>query len=179
MNIEPLIHSESEKVMIEFEKRFIESKGKPFAENGTEYHMVLRVNSESHQGMHVRLVHAIQSPRQGIRFDCNLPLHANGVTGQALVFWRDTVPSEFDIACSPDSDIVIRNVWDNGDGVEQSWHAGGAMIVKNDGNIIILRANSTLSNDRCEDLVVELSWLDGGPQETMKKISWFSRLFGC
>ncbi len=163
--------------MIEFEKRFIENKGKPFAENGTEYHMVLRSNSEFHHGLHVRFVRAIKSPRQGIRLDCNSPLHVNGVAGQSFVFWQDSAPTEFNVACSPNSDIVARNVWDNGDGVEQSWHAGGAMIVENADGMIRIHANSTLANDRCDDLVVELSWLDEVPRDDSKKTSWFSRLF--
>lgn len=164
--------------MIEFEKRFIENKGKPFSENGTKYYMVLRVNSGAHQGMRVRFVHAIETPLQGIRMDSNSLLHINGASGRTFVFWRNSAPSEFDLACSPGSEISIRNVWDNGDGVEQSWHAGGAMIVENNDDLIRIRANSTLSNDRCDDLIVELSWLSDVPHDAQKKTSWLSRLLG-
>ena len=164
--------------MIEFEKRFIENAGKPFVENGTEYHMVFRINSGAHHGIHIRFVRAIKSPRQGIRLDCNSPLYANGAAGQSFVFWQNSAPFEFTVACAPGSDITVRNVWDNGDGVEQSWHAGGAMVVKEDSKVILIRANSTLSNDRCDDLVVEFSWIDIRPQDALKKTSWLSRLFG-
>ena len=164
--------------MIEFEKRFIENRGKPFSENGTKYYMVLRVNSGNHHGIHVRFVHAIGNPRQGIRMDCDSSLGTNGTNGQSFVFWQDSAPSEFSITCSPNSNIVVRNVWDNGDGVEQSWHAGGAMIVEEADNLIRIHANSTLANDRCDDLVVELSWLITPPQEVSKKTSWLSRIFG-
>lgn len=163
--------------MIEFEKKFIESKGKPFVENGTKYHMVLSLKTGRHQGIRVRILKGIEHPRQGIRFDSESSLQANGVRGSSLVFWRKSAPSEFDVGCSPNSDIDIRNVWDHGDGVEQSWHAGGAMIVEEEGDVIRIRANSTLLNDKCEDLIVELSWLDVLPQKDSKKPSWLARLF--
>lgn len=165
--------------MIEFEKRFFESKGGAFVENGTKYHMSISVNSGPHLGMHVRFMQAIKKPRQGIRFDSNSLLQSQGISSNSFVFWRNTAPAEFNIGCAANSNISIRNVWAYEDGVEHSWHAGGAMIVEEEANLIRIRANSTLLNDLCEDLVIEISWLNDFPQDVLKKTSWFSRLLGC
>ncbi len=163
--------------MIAFEQQFAASGGKPFSVDNTEYRMVFRVNSCNHKGIRVKFGECVKSPTQGIRFDSEGALTCHGKTNRAFVFWRGTAPDEFEIGCSTDADITIRNVWDNGDGVEQSWHAGGAMVVEEDGQTIRIRANSTLQNDRCEDLHCELTWLDESPKEPAKR-GFFRRLFG-
>ena len=53
---------------------------------------------------------------------------------------------------------MIRNIWDHGDGVVHSWHAGAAMHMETtpDG-VITLYCNSTLENTHCRDLIVDVS----------------------
>lgn len=162
--------------MIAFEKNFSANGGKPFCVDNTEYRMVVRVNSGNHGGIRVSFGQCINSPKQGIRFDCEAGLTCRGRSSQAFVFWRNTSPNEIDIACPHNADITIRNVWDNGDGVEQSWHAGGAMVVEQDERTIRIRANSTLENDHCEDFHCELTWLDE-PRPFQEKRGFFARLF--
>ena len=163
--------------MIKFEQQFTATGGKPFSIDGTEYKMVFRVNSGNHHGLRIKFGDCIDSPNQGIRFDSNGNLTCRGKSNRAFVFWRNSAPDEFEITCPPQSEISIRNVWDNGDGVEQSWHAGGAMVVEQDERTIRIRANSTLQNDRCEDLHCELTWLDEPPVKTSKR-GLLHRLFG-
>ncbi len=138
--------------------------------------MVFHVNSGCYAGIHLGFGKCINHPKQGIRIDCNKPLSYNGKSSHALVFWKGSTQTDFNIGCPCNANLSIRNVWDYGDGVEQSWHAGGAMVVEQDNRTIRIRANSTLQNDFCEDLHCELTWLDEAPHFKENQ-GFFTRLF--
>lgn len=142
--------------MIAFEEEFKKTKGMPFVSNGITYRMFYDLELGKNTEIKVRVIKFISSPRQGIRFDSAMPMSINGKQSNAFSIWLDSAPHDFTIACYPDSKVAIRNIWDNGDGVEQSWHAGGAMIMMKTENGLICKANSTLQNDSCDDLEVEL-----------------------
>lgn len=140
--------------MINFENEFRATRGKPFVVNGVTYRMFYELEIGDNTNVKVNIIKFASSPRQGIRFDSETPMSINGKQGTAFSIWPDKAPHDFLIECAPNSKISIRNIWDNGDGVEQSWHAGGAMIVEDRKNIITCRANCTRQNDSCNDLVV-------------------------
>ena len=163
--------------MIEFEKLFKESKGQPIVVGGREYRLLLSINSASRKFLHVKFCDSVERPLQGLRIDSETELKVNGRKGQGFVFWRNSAPREFDIECSPNSTLDVRNVWDNGDGVEQSWHGGAAFWLEMTGETIRLHANSTLQNDKCEDMTVELSWRDEPSNSQVTRKSWLSKIF--
>ena len=144
--------------MIDFETMFRKTKGLPFSEDGREYRAYIRLESGDHTRLRIRFVSGIESPRQGIRIDCAKDITFQKRRSRSLPFWRDSVPEEFLVQCAPHEEFNVRNLWDNGDGLEHSWHAGGAFWVETLGETLRLHANSTLLNDACEDLVVELTW---------------------
>jgi len=140
--------------MINFENEFRATKGKPFVVDGITYRMSYDLEPGDNANIKVHIIKFDSSPRQGIRFDSEFPMNINGKQSNAFSVWADKAPHDFLIECVPNSKVSIRNIWDNGDGVEQSWHAGGAMIVENKKNLIVCRTNSTLLNDFCNDLEV-------------------------
>ncbi|OJW19261.1 MAG: hypothetical protein BGO58_03090 [Sphingopyxis sp. 65-8] len=50
----------------------------------------------------------------------------------------------------------MKNVWDTGDGVMQSWHAGGAMIVEEIENVRRYLCNDGELDDDFDDLIFTL-----------------------
>lgn len=142
--------------MIAFEEEFKKTKGMPFEHNGITYRMFYDLELGENTEIKVRVIKFISSPRQGIRFDSAMPMSINGKQSNAFSIWLDSAPHDFTIACSPNSKVTIRNIWDNGDGVEQSWHAGGAMTVAKIENGVICKANSTKHKDSCDDLEIFL-----------------------
>lgn len=71
--------------------------------------------------------------------------------------FRKGTPTTFTIRGKAGSSVNVRNVWDNGDGVEQSWHGGAAMCVAVTQEGVVFGCNSTMESDACEDLVFVFS----------------------
>lgn len=142
--------------MIEFEARFLESRGRPFQHNGKTYRMVYRYDTGNQESFHIAFQSGIEKPRQGIRLDSQEAMTVNGVAGQSFEIWRDTAPTSVQVNCQKHTEIAIRNIWDNGDGVAQSWHGGGAMVVEENIGELLFHCNSTMNNSDCRDLVFSL-----------------------
>jgi len=68
--------------------------------------------------------------RQGVRIDAAREFIVAGAAARAVQLWEDVAPAHvtFDLPDGVD-EIEVRNIWDTGDGVAQSWHFGSAMIV--------------------------------------------------
>lgn len=142
--------------MIKFEELFIKAKGQSIVVDGITYCMMIRMNVESGGVLHIMIDKLIQHPRQGIRFDSDKPIVINGKIDKAHSCWLAVAPSELVVECPDECCLVIRNIWDNGDGVEQSWHAGGAMMCADVEGGKSVRCNSTLENDDMNDLVFRI-----------------------
>ena len=70
---------------------------------------------------------------------------------------QDTAPvtSEFRVNSS-DGLLSVKNVWDMGDGVMQSWRGGGAMIVEGDAGSRRYLCNDGEFDDDFDDLIFTL-----------------------
>lgn len=139
--------------MIQFEELFVKAKGQPIVVAGITYCMMIRMNVASGDVLHILIDKLIQHPKQGIRFDSDKPIVVNGKIDNAHSCWLAVAPSELVVECPKECCLVIRNIWDNGDGVEQSWHAGGAMTETEVDGCKYVKCNSTLENDAMSDLV--------------------------
>lgn len=141
--------------MIEFEKKFNLSRGRPFEEAGRCYQMFYAITEAMPKTFSLSFEYAILNPRQGLRLDCDDPLVIAGVKNKAFTLWKHTAPSHIKVERTGYASVMIRNIWDNGDGVIQSWHGGGALIAEPGmDKTVRLRCNSTLKNSDCNDLVV-------------------------
>jgi hypothetical protein len=70
--------------------------------------------------------------RQGVSLDAyGKVVVANQTINGPIVLWEDTAPAETDIMVSDAPGVLeVKNVWDTGDGVTQSWHNGAAMVLE-------------------------------------------------
>lgn len=71
--------------MIEFEKEFFSSKGKPFEKNGRKYHLAYEFVFGELGVMTVTVKSHIDKPLQGIRFDSSDDMVMNEKKGIAFV----------------------------------------------------------------------------------------------
>jgi hypothetical protein len=117
--------------MPSFQNLFFESKGKPVIYDGKKIQMVDHLPlSNGHQ---FKLVfESINSEwRQGVNLTTDGGFFINGkFFKKSIALWHDTAPKESVIEIqTKKGDCGIKNVWDTGNGVMESWHNGAAMIV--------------------------------------------------
>ena len=145
--------------MIDFESEFTKSQGQPIAIAGKKYYMYYSFHVPKETLVKIIFISAISTPRQGVRIDADKTIKCLGRETNSLNIWHSPDKEEHEIAvfCPEETSFNLRNIWDNGDGVVQSWHGGGAMMVSQDGNKFIINCNSTLSDDRCRDCIFEVS----------------------
>ena len=144
--------------MIDFESEFIKSQGQPFAIDGKEYYMCYSIHVPKETWIKIKFISAISAPRQGVRVDADKPLEWRNRKGNSINIWYPYKKEEHEttIFCPEETSINVRNIWDNGDGVVQSWHGGGAMIVEENNGNRLFCCNSTLTNDRCSDCIFRI-----------------------
>jgi len=148
--------------MVSLEKLFTESKGQPIELDGKILQMVDRVPVRD--GQEIRIVFESASPerRQGISLTVRGELEVNGHTiRKEVVLWVDTAPTEVILQVrTKQHEVLVKNVWDRGDGVMDSWHAQAAMIVETCGAVRRYRCNDGRNNLDFEDIVFTLECLD-------------------
>ena len=77
--------------------------------------------------------------------------------GTAVVLWKHSAPRKVALKVySQKAEILVKNVWDVGDGVMHSWHNGAAMIIENQGTIRRYRCNDGHPNDDFDDLIFHI-----------------------
>jgi len=141
-----------------FEQEFRHSHGQPFMSGGVHYMLSYNMKAPMSGCLLIALRQSIRVPTQGVRIDCDVAMTLDDHSSQAFNIWADIDPRVLRVACQPSSEVMIRNIWDHGDGVVHSWHAGAAMHMETtpDG-VITLYCNSTLENTHCRDLIVDVS----------------------
>jgi hypothetical protein len=144
--------------MVCFEEMFRQSRGKPIVyqqmtlvmkdefptERCARFRFVFEsCNSEWRQGAYLRINGTFTVNKQKIK--------------NAVAFWQGTAPETVEFEAGPGVDLIeVRNIWDTGDGVMQSWHNGAAMIVE----IVPVgrryRCNDGFADDDLDDIVFRL-----------------------
>jgi hypothetical protein len=153
--------------MPDFQELFMESRGKPILFKGLTLVMsddflinregVIHVTNEStnsswRQGIHLSVDGSLEiirvPPPQTIR---------DPMIGTAMVMWHDTSPKwmEFRVK-SKRGRVDVKNVWDTGDGVMQSWYYGAAMIVEELPNGRRYRCNDGRPDDDFDEIVFRI-----------------------
>ena len=145
--------------MIDFEKNFIKNEGKPITIAGTTYHMFYSISVPQRTLVKIKFTSAISVPMQGVRVDANRPIECMGISNRTFNIWYnpDKKKQAISVLCTDATTLQLRNIWDNGDGVVQSWNGGGAMIVDKNDNKLNFSCNSTISNDQCLDCLFEVT----------------------
>jgi len=148
--------------MVSLEKLFTESKGQPIELDGKILQMVDRVPVRDGQGIRIVFESASPERRQGISLTVRGELEVNGHTiRKEVVLWVDTAPTEVILQVrTKQHEVLVKNVWDRGDGVMDSWHAQAAMIVETCGAVRRYRCNDGRNNLDFEDIVFTLECLD-------------------
>ncbi len=149
--------------MPSFDKLFSESKERPVLYNGLRIWRVDVLGVNRRQGLKVVFDCANSNWRQGIRLDIDDRFEINGQTiRKAIVLWQDTAPKECRfVAHSKKGEVLVRNVWDTGDGVVDSWHNGAAMIVEEFPNGKRYKCNDGLADDDFDDLIFSIELISG------------------
>jgi hypothetical protein len=122
--------------------------------------MVDRLKVSSGQRLKVTFESVNSDWRQGIVFDTDGSFDVVGKTiKRKIVLWRDTAPEELHLVVhTKKGECLVRNVWDVGNGVIQSWHNGAAMIVEELPSGRRYRCNDGLADDDFDDLVFRVEW---------------------
>ncbi len=145
--------------MPSFEDMFMKSKGKPVTYQGKTLVMLDDFPTEGATKM--RLVFEICNGewRQGasLRFREKGEIVMNGQHLKHAVCWHDTAPQTVEFAVTGEAGTIeVKNVWDVGNGVIESWHNGAAMIVESIPDGRRYRCNDGLADDDFNDIVFRL-----------------------
>lgn len=137
---------------------FTESKGQPVVYKGQTIQMVDRLSVTDGQTLKVTFQSVNSDWRQGIGFDTDGSFDVVGkAIEKKIVLWHDTAPQELLLAVhTRKGECMVKNVWDVGDGVIQSWHNGAAMIVQELRNGRRYRCNDGRADDDFDDLVFSI-----------------------
>ena len=115
-----------------FEDLFLKSKGKPIDYNGKVVAMIDEYPVSKGDKLKVVFEGFNSEWKQGVHLKLKGKLEINGQKLEgSVVLWQDTAPREVEVIAHPKKGpLVVKNVWDTGDGVMQSWHNGAALIVE-------------------------------------------------
>jgi len=147
--------------MINFESLFVKAKGNPIEYNGGLIHMVDRLVVKNLQRLRFVFDSANSHWRQGIHISTDGGFEVNGRKfKKAVVFWNDTAPKTIEVIVeTKKGECWIKNVWDVGDGVMESWHNGAAMMIEDIGGSKLYRCNDGDPDEDFDDLVFRVEFI--------------------
>ncbi len=142
--------------MPSFEELFIASRGRPVEYEGKTLLMMDRIPMTGVKTLRVVFEHRGGEWRQGVGLNCDGSFRVNeqlihGKTG--LVLWEDTAPQSAIIEVVAATEVRVKNVWDGGDGVIESWHNGAAMVAEDVPGGRRYRCNDREPDDDFDDIV--------------------------
>jgi hypothetical protein len=129
----PLYHSDIQEIdMPSFQQLFIKSKGQPVEYNGQTIRMVDHLKILDGQILKVVFESVNADWRQGVCLTTDGGFVVNNQSiKKSVALWHDTAPSEVMLRVqTKKGECWVKNVWDIGNGVMESWHNGAAMIVE-------------------------------------------------
>ena len=141
-----------------FEDLFATSKGQPVVYNGRTIQMVDCLTVADGQLLKVKFESINAVWRQGIRLDIEGSFEVSGeIVKKAVLLWQDTAPPEVILKVqTKKGECWVKNVWDVGNGLTESWHNGAAMIVEELPNGRRYRCNDGRADDDFDDLIFSL-----------------------
>lgn len=157
--------------MPSFQEMFEKTKGQPIVYQGQTLVMVDLFPMEATNKFRLVFELCNSQWRQGIslRIRDKGDILMNGEHGKHAVCWEHTAPQIVDFeATARTSAIEVKNVWDVGNGVMESWHNGAAMIVEQLPNGRRYRCNDGFPDDDFDDIVFRIERLGcDTPPETV------------
>lgn len=138
-----------------FEELFRKSKGKPVVHKGQVLHLVDFVPCAQGDLFRITFEGTSSEWRQGIMLQAPGPLEVAGKTVPGpIVLWEDTAPKVTEVRIhAPTGPLQVKNVWDTGNGVVQSWHNGAAMIIDQTYSGRCYRCNDGHPDENFTDIV--------------------------
>ncbi len=145
--------------MVVFADMFRRSNGKAVEYNGQTIQMMDEITIASDARLRVSFIAVNSEWRQGVSLTTEGLFEVAGQKiKRGLALWQDTSPREVEIVVTSKSGKVqIKNIWDTGNGVVESWHNGAAMIVDSVGEVRHYRCNDGHPDDDFDDLVFTLT----------------------
>lgn len=146
------------------EQLFFASKGKPVDYNGRLIQMVDCILVTDGQELQLRFESVASKWRQGVMLSLDGDFTIAGQTiPKRIALWQDTAPPVVHLQVQPKrkrkpGECFVKNVWDTGNGVVQSWHNGAAMIVTQLDRGRRYQCNEGLPDDDFDDIVFSVSW---------------------
>lgn len=140
------------------EDLFFASKGQPVVYKGNTIHMVDFFGLEHSTSVSFTFEQCAGEWRQGalLRSDGRFTIGERTVDS-AIAVWEDTAPRSFDIGVDvSDGLIEVRNIWDTGNGVIESWHNAAAMIIELLDNGKRYRCNDGYNDDDFNDIIFSI-----------------------
>ena len=146
--------------MPNFEELFLKSKGKPVEYNGKEVRMMDEFPAKDGDALILSMEKFNSEWKQGIHLETKgFFLVNNQKIKNTIVLWQDSAPKtvEFELSLKKQGSIIVKNVWDTGDGVMHSWHHGSGIIIEDipDGKRYF--CNDGHPDDNFDDIVFTLS----------------------
>jgi hypothetical protein len=145
-----------------FEELFFSSGGKPINYMGNQLQMLDAISIDGCEVFELTIISTNSVWRQGLKLEFNGLFRINGKSrGSAINIWSDTAPKiiRFEVQSEVPTPLYVRNIWDVGDGVVHSWHAGAAMIVEKECKVRIYRCNDGKIDDDFDDIIFKLEQL--------------------
>jgi len=147
--------------MIVFEEEFIKTRGQPIQYKGKA---VVMADDFPLPAEKTRLKYRILSTnsewKQGIFLKTQGVLVFNGgekVSNKWAAIWEHISPREDEFTCYSKSGLLeVKNVWDTGNGVVESWHNGAAMWMEQLPNGRRYHCNDGHPDDDFDDLIFKL-----------------------
>jgi hypothetical protein len=146
---------------MEFEKLFIESKGKPIIYNGKTLKMIDEVSlKENNSLLKINFLSSDSIWWQGVVVKTKGQFQINGeIIFNKIILWENTAPKEIEfIVVSKNRKLIIYNVWKTTDGTIHSWHNGGAMDTEEKEGKRIYYCNDGYPDDDFNDLIFEVTF---------------------
>lgn len=145
-----------------FEKSFIESKGKPISYKGKKIILIDRIPIEKDQRVKIEFVEVKSAMKQGIILKTKGDfIFDNGeIVPFRPVLWENTAPKKIELQIkSKNKELLIYNVWDEGNGTMQYWHNWAAMEVIKKGKVRTYYCNDGSLDTNFNDLVFTMELL--------------------
>ena len=138
---------------------FFESRGQPVSYNGKTIQMVDKVQIQKVHNMELTFESVNSKWVQGVYLSTNGKFTVNEKAFDiSIVLWENSAPKTVPIMVeSKDGILSVKNVWDVGDGVMESWHNGAAMIVEREEGLIRYLCNDGQPDDDFDDLIFSIS----------------------
>jgi hypothetical protein len=147
--------------MKSIEDLFMNSKGRPVVYDGRTIQMDDCLIVREGQILKVKFERVNSDWRQGVCLSTDGIFEVNNLKiEKSIVLWQDSAPTEVELMVhSRNGECRVKNVWDAGDGVMQSWHNGAAMIVEELPTCRLYKCNEGRGDACFDDLIFSIESL--------------------